>query len=491
MISIITATGYQTPISPEINLHKETSHNVECVINNDGNNPMMEIICIDCNDVLEKKIISETGHIVGDWEITKKKTCINNGEKVQRCLICHEIINKEVISASHNYNGIFCVDCKKVENINEENRTIMFTRTIAAENNIDLTGDVVIPEKVIVNGIEYTVSGIYDYMFSGSKTLTSITLPNTIRYIGVLAFNNCSALESINLNDGLLYIDKGAFQLCTKLTDIKIPDSVMYIGDFAFNHCSSINIETLKLPNSLVQLGKYYRYNAHMFYDFGTSIFSEFIIDDKNQFYKTDDGILYTRDGKTLVSIPRGKMFDNNTFIMPDSVTNLCELSFSRNTNINTLVLSDNLIVDEFVTTEEKEIYLNIGNDLSIACYGYSNVQKYETKESNNNYKSYNGILYSKDMTELIAIPNHYNGIIDIPEGVEKWNSEAIWNMIEYFKDKAFNKITKIIIPSSMIEIPKEQMDTINLLAKTYGTKIEVSSLNPVFYIYKNQLIKK
>ena len=193
------------------------------------------------------------------------------------------------------------------------------------------------------------------------------------------------------------------------------------------------------------------------------------------------DGILYARDGKTLVSIPRGKIFDDGVFVVPDTVENLGELSFSRNKNIHTVVISDNMIITGEATAKEQQSYNNIGNQLSTSCYVYANVTKYQVKDSNKNYVSKDGILYTRDIDTIVAIPNKYEGILDIPEGVKSWQKEALWTDIDDFIDLAFNRITEIRIPASMEQIDEGQITAINKLVDYYGTKITVSEENSVY----------
>lgn len=107
------------------------------------------------------------------------------------------------------------------------------------------------------------VSG--EQAFSDCSRLTDITVPQSVTYIGVKAFDSCTNLSSITLStnnitsirphtfsgcselssivipDGVTSIQSGAFFNCTKLTSITIPGSVTSIGSNVFDGCTSLN----------------------------------------------------------------------------------------------------------------------------------------------------------------------------------------------------------------------------------------------------------
>ena len=72
---------------------------------------------------------------------------------------------------------------------------------------------------------------------------------------------------------------------------------------------------------------------------------------------------------------------------------------------------------------------------------------------------------------------------MDIPEGVTKWQKEALWTSIDYFIELALNRITEIRIPASMKRIDKEQIVAVNKLVDYYGTQIQVSEENSVYRV--------
>lgn len=111
------------------------------------------------------------------------------------------------------------------------------------------TGDIVIPEKITVDGVEYSVTSIVFNAFRGCKALTSVAMPSVTR-IGYCAFGSCSSLTSVDM-PLVTSIGFQAFENCSSLTSVAMP-SVTSIGSEAFCGCPIIN---LSLPATLTSIG--------------------------------------------------------------------------------------------------------------------------------------------------------------------------------------------------------------------------------------------
>ena len=59
--------------------------------------------------------------------------------------------------------------------------------------------ELVLPESVELNGNTVTSYKIYEYAFQNQTKLTSVTVPNSVTYIGFAAFNGCSSLTNMTL----------------------------------------------------------------------------------------------------------------------------------------------------------------------------------------------------------------------------------------------------------------------------------------------------
>ena len=320
-----------------------------------------------------------------------------------------------------------------------------------------LEGDLIIPEGVEI---------IEDYTFSMCTNLDGILkLPSTLKSIGIAAFQNCSKLRG----------------------ELILPEGLEYIGDFAFNKCTSFENTTIKIPASLKKMGEDYDLNgnnvgigSHFFYNFGANVrkFEAFEVEEGNNNFVAKDGVLYTKDLKRLVCYPRNKK--DTTYEIQEGVMLLDQMSIASNMTLQTLVIPDSLII-------ERKTYPGFTweNDqpLIFSLYNYNAIQNIETKETNPNYKSVDGVLYTKDLKELVYISSGRTKEVIIPDGVETIRERSI-----YWSQVARN-VSKIYIPSSVVNISDNALSSIN---NGFIKKIEVSEDNPSFTLDSNgKLIRK
>ena len=90
----------------------------------------------------------------------------------------------------------------------------------------------VIPDEI--HGKKVTRIG--ENAFRDRTELTSVTIPDSVKYIFDHAFSNCTSLETVTIPNSVTDIYSRAFYNCTSLKEVTIPASVTDIGDEAFGY---------------------------------------------------------------------------------------------------------------------------------------------------------------------------------------------------------------------------------------------------------------
>ena len=119
--------------------------------------------------------------------------------------------------------------------VNNDVNTVSVT-----SGNAKYSGDVAIPSSVVYLGNTYSVTSIGSWAFAFCDELTSVTIPNSVTFIDMDAFQECS-LTSITIPNSVTDIRFEAFRNCS-LTSVTIPSSVSSIGYGAFFGCDLTTI---------------------------------------------------------------------------------------------------------------------------------------------------------------------------------------------------------------------------------------------------------
>ena len=98
------------------------------------------------------------------------------------------------------------------------------------------------------------ITGIGEYAFSHFK-LKSVSIPNSVTYIGGSAFYWCENLYAITIPNGVKRIGSKAFYECSVLNVVIIGDGVTTIGDMAFYKC--YNLSSVTIGRSVTYIDDY------------------------------------------------------------------------------------------------------------------------------------------------------------------------------------------------------------------------------------------
>ena len=116
------------------------------------------------------------------------------------------------------------------------------TATVTTWSNV--SGHLVIPEKVVYEGEEYKVTRIAYNAFCSCQSLTAVDMPS-VTIIESNAFRDCSNLASVDMSS-VTSIDSYAFRGCSNLASVDM-SSVTSIDGYAFQYCSSL--ASLSMPS--------------------------------------------------------------------------------------------------------------------------------------------------------------------------------------------------------------------------------------------------
>ncbi|MBQ3404170.1 MAG: leucine-rich repeat protein [Oscillospiraceae bacterium] len=97
-----------------------------------------------------------------------------------------------------------------------------------------------------------TVTWIGDSAFYSAK-FTGISLPSGLTRIGESAFSECNNLKSIRIPAGVSTVSGWAFYGCNDLKDVTLVNGISSLGDYAFSECDSL--AQITIPDSVTNLG--------------------------------------------------------------------------------------------------------------------------------------------------------------------------------------------------------------------------------------------
>lgn len=283
------------------------------------------------------------------------------------------------------------------------------TYNVTGGNEVEVSGytvepvNLVIPATVSYGGTDYEVTAVGEWAFYGSSNLVLIEFPDFIKSIGSYAFANCIGLTSVSLPEGLTEMTMGTFFGCTGLVSVSFPSSLKSFGTGTFEGCTGLT--SLSLPENL-----------------------------------TDTGWGAFRDCTGLVSVD-----------FPSGLTNIGRETFWGCTNLPSVDLPENLASigdDAFYTCSSlASIDLpaslsSLGAGVFSGCTGLTSIN---VDSANSFYCSQDGILFTKDMTELICYPAaKEGGHYAVPSDVVIICDEAF--------DSSYN-LTSVDLPEGLISI--------------------------------------
>ncbi|MBD9055415.1 MAG: leucine-rich repeat domain-containing protein [Eubacterium ventriosum] len=340
--------------------------------------------------------------------------------------------------------------------------------------NMKFRGNTKIKKVIIKKG----VTSIPDNAFKSCKKLKSVSIPNTVKSVGSYSFYN-TAIENITIPKSVKTIGAGSLCNCKLLTTVTMPGKFkVYAPNPEKNEdimSRYDNIKSVKL-NTILDISNMKYFSAMNVYTWN-----------KDTKYKSYDGVVYSKDGKTVLGMPlkRDELAvregcttfdvqavaydsvskDSDTFacgslrkvIIPESIEKVVD---SRNL-LSKTKRAEFKVEDIIVKSKKLD-----GNSIALlsTCFNHIETEKFMEKFSNQ-IKKEDGMYISNDnvlvkydgKAKNVVIPSYVKEIadnafytanvesVDIPDSVTKFGK----NIFE------LSSIVKVNLPKNMKTIPE------------------------------------
>lgn len=254
------------------------------------------------------------------------------------------------------------------------------------------------------------VTSISDQAFFGFSNLYSVDLPGSMQIIGRHAFDSCIRLENISLNYGITVIGDSAF--CrTSIRTLNLPATVTRIGHGAFQFCGQLNSVTF---NGAITTIDSYAFNAC------ASLTSINIPDSVTGLGSSAFSYCQNLSAVTIGS----------------GVTELKDNVFAGCTSLSGIVIPNNVRTIEAYAFSNcsslTDISLGTGvSDISCtAFWGCTKLSAFSVAGGNNSFSTDRGVLYNKNKTCLVTMPQGFSGTYQVLPGTTRIAEYACYECV-------------------------------------------------------------
>lgn len=382
-----------------------------------------------------------------------------------------------------NYNYYLKGSSEFYEHTNEDkfNSPEFTSKYPIAETGIEAEGTF----SGTVGNFEYTVSNSFAKITKYLGDEKNVVIPSTVdgypvKVIGQYTIFENDTIEFIEISEGIARLEFEAIYAPFKLKKLSLPSTLKFdyekYGDGAYGGYSTVPYNCTELET--------------------------ITLNEDNPYMKMEDGVVYSRDMKTLILAP--KTMVKEKLIVPDGVENIAPMSLQDCVNIKEIVLPDSIryiaywginnaqnlekinipegckIIGQFALQNTKIEEINIPSSVEeikgAAFGGSTNLKKITVSDDNPYFKMVNGALISERNVAFEGDPplwsrnlldyatSNANTIYEIPDNINSIDQYAfshadnlktvkISDSVEWISNDAFTYnmgITHITIPDSV-----------------------------------------
>ena len=274
---------------------------------------------------------------------------------------------------------------------------------------MDETGTLTIPDSVTKIGkgafanldglktivIPGTVKEIGANAFRNNKNLEKVIIQEGVETIGEGAFLYCKGLKEIKLPESLTKMGPKVFYLCGKLQEIEIPSKIEEVKHETFQYCNSLEKVTFRGENinaiggrafadtnikSIILKSNLDTISETAFFNCKELITID--IEEKNKNFSYKNSILIDNNAQNIIFISSKAYAQATELTIPEGIKKF-KTDISNLTKLTKLTIPSTVeeIVPNNLTPTINEIIIN---------------------EENQNYKTYENCIYTKDDTKLV-----------------------------------------------------------------------------------------
>ena len=342
---------------------------------------------------------------------------------------------------------------------------------------------------------------IDDCLIKAKTSLSgTYTIKKNTRLIADYAFDGCKSLTSVTIGNSVTKIGERAFSGCSSLTSLTIPNSVTSIGDYAFYNCSSLT--SIAIPNSVTSIGNYAFEGTHIYLDDSNWDKDVLYIDDCLIKAKTSLSGTYTikKNTRLIADYAFLNCTSLTSVTIPNSVTNIGYGVFAACSSLSSITIPNSVTsIGSFAFASCTSLTsIAIPNSVtSIGEWAFRFCTSITSITIPNSVKSIGAYAFSYcDALISVTIPNSVRNIeggtfgscssltsITIPSSINSIGSYAFANC---------TSLTSLTIPNSVTSIGLgafhscESLDTVICLAMTppaLGEDVFYGCDNPTLFV--------
>lgn len=359
------------------------------------------------------------------------------------------------------------------------------------------------PNVTTVN-LPSTLKSINTNAFSNSQ-ITTINIPAGTDDISDGAFAQITNLTAITVDagnskytaaDGILYENNGgnkylkAYPVAKAGTDFTVPNGTYGVSTNAFQLAQ--NLTTINLPASIQDLPTSAESNGFTSAKNLTAI----KVDAGNANFKDEDGVVLTKDGKTLVAYPFARrgvpdsnyngplatMHPGEVYTIPNSVETIAKGAFAQVQHITAVKLNNvkKISAGAFYSVRNLrnvELGASVETIEDGAITGSPDFTRFAVDSNNPNYTAdAEGIIYTKNKEELVLYPSGRAGEYTTLPTTKKIRKRAFYYA---------QKVTKVNFNSALENIDNDAFQVTSALQEiTFASPSNLTRIGTwVFYM--------